>query len=58
MVSKYSDRGDYSKRSISDFGAFTTPSVPPHSVKGASCLGFGAAPNVGLKTNRDSGITH
>ena len=45
MVSKNSDRGDYSKRSISDFGAFTTSSVPPHFGKGASCLGFGAPPS-------------
>ena len=30
----------------------------PTLERGASCLGFGAAPNVGLKTNRDSGITH
>ena len=25
---------------------------------GASCLGFGAFPSFGVKTNRDSGITH
>ena len=32
------------------------PELP--SVEGASCLGFGGAPSVCRKTNRDSGITH